>query len=367
MIKHTIFGREGIDQKTIDQFYDAISNPYTIEAALMPDAHFGYTMPIGGVAAVEGAIFPEWIGYDIGCGVCAAKTNFEFNDIFKERKDIFNIIYKVIPTGFNHHTISTWTPSVQGDPTNWFKEMYARTNGALQLGTLGSGNHFIEIGHSGRSIWIIVHSGSRNVGHQTATYYMKKAREIDPDHGALLVNSTIGQEYIRDMNMCLEFALQNRRYIIKRVIEGLWALGIEGDESGEMFINRNHNHAVERELDDKQVWIHRKGATHSEDGMLGIIPGNMRDGSCIVRGKGCREALFSSSHGAGRTMSRKQAKQDLHLIDFQNQMNGITSKVDLGTLDESPGAYKDFESVLELQEDMVEVIDRIVPLINVKA
>lgn len=375
-MNYKIFGKEFIDQKTINQFEAAMAAPSARKGALMADAHIGYTMPIGGVIESDHVIFPSWVGYDIGCGVCAAKTNFSKPEIIDRRTQIFDSIYKFVPTGFSHRTDSffrSWTPRLD-ETTPWFQTMFSETNGYKQIGTLGSGNHFIEIGYDNEdAIWIVVHSGSRNVGHQTGTNYMKIAsgtgKAAEGNFG-FHVDSRDGQDYIKDMNFCLNFALVNRAAIIEKVREAINTVMIGkiiGDplHPDENFINRNHNHA---ELKDG-MWIHRKGATHAESGMYGIIPGNMRDGSYITVGKGNQSSLFSSSHGAGRVMGRNDARKNLYLIDFKNQMDGITAKVEDSTIDESPSAYKTIEDIIGAQEreGLFDVVNRIKPIINVKA
>ena len=176
------------------------------------------------------------------------------------------------------------------------------------------------------------------------------------------VNSKNGRDYINDMNWCLEFALQNRKLMMYDAISAIESVGVIG-EIEVMFINRNHNHA---ETKDGINWIHRKGATHAEKGMMGVIPGNMRDGSFIVRGLGNPESLCSSSHGAGRVMGRGKAKKVLDEELFQATMKGIVANVGASTLDESPMAYKDIFDVMDAQSDLVEVVAHIKPILNIK-
>jgi len=175
------------------------------------------------------------------------------------------------------------------------------------------------------------------------------------------VKSNLGEAYINDMNWCFDFALENRKGMISRVLESLGKY-CEGNGLWDSLINRNHNHAVERD----NVWIHRKGATHAESDMDGVIPGNMRDGSFIVRGKGNPESLYSSSHGAGRVMGRREAKRKIKVEDFKSTMDGVTALVSEKTLDESPFAYKDIFEVIQLQSELVDVVYYVKPMINVK-
>jgi len=314
-------------------------------------------------------------------------------DILSYRKEIFDAIYEAIPTGFNKNDKkSKWPAYKDTAATPFMVEMFNDKGGFRQLCTLGGGNHFIEIGYDENDdVWIIIHSGSRNVGHSSATHYMKaasgvgKARE---GHYALDVNSQDGKDYITDLNFCLEFALENRRQMAARVIGVIGkilpkALSVKLAtwlirKNDKLIINSNHNHA---DLKDGE-WIHRKGATHAEVGMLGVIPGNMEDGSFIVRGKGNPDSLCSSSHGAGRLMGRREAKEGkrdeitgavirerLSMSAFRNRMkrSDIVAKVEKGTLDESKLAYKDPFKVMEAQSDLVHVMHHVKPLINIKA
>lgn len=384
---------EVLEDEALKQFNDAMALECVIAGALMPDAHTGYSLPIGAVVAVKDHISPAFVGYDIGCGMCAIKLDMDASNI--DHQAIFDAIYKEIPVGFNQHK----TPQFYPEPKNCSDVVisHLKSKGCYQIGTLGGGNHFIELG-SGRDgkLWIVIHSGSRNIGHAVAEHYMKLAaqqsvnwdeydqefedrniafKQHNPDgfqkamiahrsklkidiEGQHLFNicSPEGQAYLGDMQYCLEYALENRKRMIYKIVELL------GSPQELMFINRNHNHA---ELKD-DLWIHRKGATHAELGMLGVIPGNMRDGSFIVEGKGNPDSLCSSSHGAGRVLSRKKAQATLSMDEFKAEMCDVVAKVDKETLDESPMAYKNIFDVMELQKDLVDVIDHITPLVNIK-
>jgi tRNA-splicing ligase RtcB (3'-phosphate/5'-hydroxy nucleic acid ligase) len=355
---------EHVEQSALDQFEVAMSHEAIVRGALMPDAHTGYSLPIGGVVASKDVIFPSFVGYDQGCGVAGIRIQCSVDAIKRHATEIFHEIYRTVPVGFNGNQVETPHETLSQLPVSDTLQTVL-SDGYKQLGSLGSGNHFIEIGSSTSltEAWVIVHSGSRGVGHKIASHYMRiasgdgKARE---GNFGLEVNSANGKTYIQDLAFCLEFALANRREIIRRACDAIETFTrVDGMN---MFINRNHNHA---ELKDG-LWIHRKGATHAESGMLGIIPGNMRDGSFVVRGKGNPEALFSSSHGAGRVMGRKEAQKKLDIDRFRDTMNGVTAKVDADTLDESPEAYKDIFEVMRMQDELVDVIEHVKPIINVK-
>jgi len=355
---------EVLEGSALDQFYDAMKQDFAVQGALMPDAHTGYSLPIGAVVSTDNYVVPAWVGYDIGCGMCAVPTTFSKADVITQREQIFNSIYRSIPVGFNHNRNDTeWNHEVL-PKTDILAEIFNK-NGYKQLGSLGGGNHFIEIGYDENDvIWIVIHSGSRGIGHATARHYMKLAsgtNKAKEGHYGFTSWSSEGKDYIDDLNFCLAFALENRKEMIRRVISEV-RYRCEGVAVWTEFINRNHNHAEEKD----GLWIHRKGATHAEDGMMGVIPGNMRDGSFIVEGKGNPDSMWSSSHGAGRVMGRKKAKELLSIDEFTETMDGVTAKVGAGTLDEAPMAYKNIFDVMALQSDLVSVKAHIRPLINIK-
>lgn len=363
MKPHKIYA-DYIEGAALDQFYEALKQDFAVRGALMPDAHAGYSLPIGAVIATDGVIVPSWVGYDIGCGMCAVPTSFDRSEVEVHGEAIFKGIYSAVPVGFKHNTADVaWNHSML-PRTGALAEIFNK-NGLRQLGSLGQGNHFSDICHDENDrVWIVVHSGSRGIGHAVAAHHMKiacggpKAKE---GHYGLAVNSAEGQDYIADMNFCLAFALENRHEIIRRVVQEI-KRHCSGNAEWSQLINRNHNHA---EIKDG-LWIHRKGATHAEAGMMGVIPGNMRDGSFIVEGLGNEDALWSSSHGAGRVMGRNAAKETLNLDDFSASMAGIIARVEASTLDESPAAYKDIFTVMEQQADLVRVHCHVKPIINIK-
>lgn len=356
---------ELIEESAYNQFSNAMAMDCVVSGALMADAHQGYTLPIGGVVATKGVIFPAFIGFDIGCGVCALPTSFRKLHVKEYSQKIFNEIYRSVPIGLGEQNSTPTEWDYSKIPMTEKMEEIFKKDGLKQLGSLGSGNHFIEIGYDeDETVWVIIHSGSRGIGHSTATWYMKRASGDGKAREGLFgmkADEDEGKNYITDLNFCLEFALENRLEMMRRVAQVLHKNCI-GRPNWDGLINRNHNHA---ELKDG-LWIHRKGATHAENGMAGVIPGNMRDGSFIVEGKGNPDALYSSSHGAGRVMGRKEAKNSTTVSDFKKAMDGIVAKVDSDTLDESPFAYKDINDVMRLQTDLVTVKHRVTPLINVK-
>lgn len=360
---------EVLESGAIDQFVNCMSLPDVVQGALMPDAHTGYVMPIGAVVATQGTIYPSFVGYDIGCGMSATKLNIGSDVLRAYAKQIYTAIQGEVPVGFSKNAneqiteAATWQGTLDVKHSEMIKDFVGY--GPMCLGTLGGGNHFIEIGEDEAGMgWIIIHSGSRSVGQKIAEHYMKIAADggkAEEAH-ALGTNTIEGVRYIADMEYGLQFALKNRQLMTHRVIRAI--SGVIGRRvTSSEFINRNHNHA---ELRDG-LWIHRKGATHAEEGMMGVIPGNMRDGCFIVRGLGNPDSLYSSSHGAGRVLSRRKAKEQITLEQFEESMKGVwAATVGQGTIDESPFAYKDIFKVMELQEDLVEIVHYVKPIINVK-
>jgi len=359
-----------LEQEAQQQVYNALALNFLIKLAVMPDCHTGYTLPIGGVALLDNVISPEYVGYDIGCGMCYITTRLLANKFFKNEKKkitLFNEIYNRIPVGFNSRENSlsyNKFPNASGS-----QELADKVNSKLyiQLGTLGGGNHFIEIGVNKEGyITITIHSGSRNIGHSIASYYMKLSTIVDIHlpKGFLDLSSECGQQYLNDMNFALDYALENRKVMMKEVLS---LFGYNSHEINTLIhthmVNENHNHAI---VNNNEV-LHRKGATPAEKGQIGIIPGSMKSGVYVTEGLGNEEYLSSSSHGAGRKMSRKKAKDAITMDRFKKQMHGIIAKIEKATLDEAPDAYKDVSKVIKSQEGIViKTIDHSTPLINVK-
>jgi tRNA-splicing ligase RtcB len=355
-----------IEELALKQFDSAMNMDFAIRGAIMPDIHSGYALPIGAVIATKDVIVPSWVGYDIGCGVSALKTKIQLNDVLSNINKIFDALYEHIPVGFAQHT----------DKQEWYDhDYYGRTEfadevfeskGKYQIGTLGSGNHFIEIGvDTDSNVWIIAHSGSRNMGHQIASHYMKLAcganKDLEGHHG-FHVDSIEGLNYGADMNFCIGYACFNRRKLIARTLQ---VIGADTQFEIRDYIDTCHNKAFKYD----NTIIHRKGATDATEGRLRVIPGTMKSGCMIVRGKvkvDDNKSLWSCSHGAGRIMSRTKAKQNISLESFIDSMKGIKAKVEKSTLDEAPHAYKDIHEVMTSQEDLVEIVTQVMPIINIK-
>lgn len=365
---------ENPEESAIEQAKNLTKLPFIYKhVALMPDTHLGYGMPIGGVIACSHAVIPNAVGVDIGCGMLAVQTNLK--EMPQETlKKIMGDIRKLIPVGFNHHKEKQeedLMPSRSSDIDN--SEIVRKEyNSALkQLGTLGSGNHFIEIQKDHLdNIWFMIHSGSRNLGYKVAKYYNDLAKGLNIKYSSevkkewdlafLPIEDACG--YINEMNYCLKFALDNRRLMSERIKEAFTNHSEEPLVFAEP-INIHHNYAALEHHFGKNVWVHRKGATSAKEGELGIIPGSQGTASYIVKGKGNPQSFTSCSHGAGRKMGRKQAERTLNLKEEQEKLRGIVHSVRTSKdLDEASGAYKDIDTVMAEQEDLVEIITKLRPL-----
>ncbi len=370
---------DDIEEGALQQAKNLANLPFSFQhIAVMPDAHFGYGMPIGGVLATEDVIIPNAVGVDIGCGMCGVRTSLtEIPTTIL--KTVLGGIRGAVPLGFKHHKKgqnSRLMPRIPGKESSMDLPIVSREyeSALRQLGTLGGGNHFIEVqkGNDGY-IWIMVHSGSRNLGYKVAHYYNKLAIKLNSKWKSdipkqwqlahLPLSSQEGNQYMAEMKYCVLFAQANRALMLEKIQDIF--LTFCPPISFSAPINIAHNYAAEETHFHKKVIVHRKGATRSRVGETGIIPGSQGTRSYIVKGKGNRDSFSSCSHGAGRKMGRKQAQRQLNLkeetahLDKLGILHGIRSKRDL---DEAAGAYKDIEKVLENQKDLVEVLVSLTPL-----
>ena len=377
------------EEGAIDQARNLAKLPFIFkQVCLMPDTHQGYGMPIGGVIATKGVVIPNAVGVDIGCGMCAVKSSLtditteQLKQILGGSKEFQGGIRGLIPVGFNHHKKTQDERLMPVASEYEFKKIVSREyqSALKQLGTLGGGNHFIEIqkGSDGY-IWIMIHSGSRNLGYKIAKHYNEVAQKLCkkwysniPEYKGedglafLPLDTEEADDYMWEMNYALQFAYANRLHMLenaKKAFLNVVKCTFEKE------INIHHNFAKLENHFGKNVVIHRKGATSAREGELGIIPGSQGTASYIVKGKGNIETFTSCSHGAGRKMSRKKARQTLNLeeeqkkLDNQGILHAIRHK---NNLDEASSAYKDIDIVMEEQKDSVEVIVKLKPLAVVK-
>ena len=319
---------DDIEPGAFEQAKNLANLPFLFQhVAVMPDAHLGYGMPIGGVMAAEEVVVPNAVGVDIGCGMCAVRTSLTTISA-EQLKQVLAEIRRTVPLGFNHQKKKQdprLMPKAEGR-LNDLPVIAREYPAALtQLGTLGGGNHFIEIqkGDDGR-IWLMVHSGSRNLGFKVANYYNHLAMDLNRQWGSAIpkswqlaflpLNHVAGQTYLQEMRYCVDFALANRKMMMERIKDAL--LSVAPPVFFEPMINIAHNYAAMELHFGRNVLVHRKGATRAQAGEIGIVPGSQGSPSYIVKGKGNPESFESCAHGAGRKMGRKQAQRQLNLEIF---------------------------------------------------
>ncbi|GHT21944.1 hypothetical protein AGMMS4957_11520 [Bacteroidia bacterium] len=370
------------EQGSLEQARHLANLPFAVShICLMPDTHQGYGMPIGGVLAADNVIVPNAVGVDIGCGMCALKTNIRVETLQREHLTaIMRGIRGVVPLGFDHHKErqdeSLMPQNFNIDELLIVKRQYG--SALKQIGTLGGGNHFIELQRCNDGyLWLMIHSGSRNLGLQVAEHYNKVAKKlnamyfstIDPkaDLAFLPFVTDEAHAYYKEMQYCTAFALANRKLMMER-IQNVVSAVLSGVEY-EPIINIAHNYAAWEKHFDRKVIVHRKGATSAQLGEIGIIPGSQGTKSYIVEGLGNPDSFMSCSHGAGRLMSRSAAIRKLDLeaemrkLDEQGIIHSIRGKSDL---EEAASAYKDIAQVMAFQADLVQIKVELSPLAVVK-
>jgi len=349
--------------------------------ALMPDVHLGKGALVGSVIATKDAVIPAAVGVDIGCGMAAIKTPFKAEELEGKLKKIRLDIEAAIPLGFNQNK------EVEKDASNWqgwthFKDLHrgvqdVQGKAMKQLGSLGGGNHFIELClDTEDSVWLMLHSGSRNIGNRLAQCHISTAKELaklaenrlpDPDLAYFIAGTPEFAAYWRDLQWAQNYARYNRDVMMarfKRIVEKHLAGGKPIKPLLE--VNCHHNYAEKEVHFGEDVYVTRKGAVRAREEDYGIIPGSMGAKSFIVKGKGNHESYCSCSHGAGRLMSRKKAKKQFSLDDLVTQTKGVECRKDGGVLDEIPGAYKPIDEVMNNQADLVEVVATLKQVVCVK-
>jgi tRNA-splicing ligase RtcB len=368
-----------VEDKCMQQIINLASLPFAFHhVAIMPDAHAGKGMPIGGVLATKGVVVPNAVGVDIGCGMCAVKTNLNVAELDRARLTaMMAYIRRYVPLGFDHQVDAVDESLLPETDMEQLPFLRSKRNNCLhEIGTLGGGNHFMEIQKDTTSgdVWLMVHSGSRHVGLSVAQHYDKIAEfwcakwYADTIYGLafLPVESDFGKNYIKEMNFCVQMAFANRNAIINRMKEAVASVMPKAEF--QPMINIAHNYAAWENHYGENVIVHRKGATRARLGEIGIIPGSMGTKSYIVEGLGNRESFMSCSHGAGRRLSRTAAFRTLSLEDEVRKMDeqGIIHGLRKNGLDEAPSAYKDIEKVMALESDLVKPIVELSPLAVIK-
>jgi len=375
-LDYKIYGSSEIEEGARNQMEIAMKLPVTVGGALMPDAHQGYGLPIGGVLATRNAVIPYGVGVDIGCRMCLTAYPLDETFLHRHRSNLKQTL--IANTCFGRETFKR-PKEHQVLESNLFKEIAIlkplQGRAATQIGSSGGGNHFVEFGlvnlgeqnewnlAAGNYLAVLSHSGSRGLGAEIARHYTKVARQVCmlPGEAANLawldLNTEAGQEYWLAMNLAGEYASANHQQIHERVAS---ALG----EQPLLVVENHHNFAWKETLEDgNEVIVHRKGATPAGRGVLGIIPGSMTTPGFIVKGKGNPNSLNSASHGAGRLMSRSAAKQSITNKMVKQELEKAGVDLIGGGLDEAPMAYKDILKVMHYQDDLVEVLGTFVPKI----
>jgi tRNA-splicing ligase RtcB (3'-phosphate/5'-hydroxy nucleic acid ligase) len=384
-----------VEDEAVQQIMNVASLPIVAgPVAIMPDVHLGKGATVGSVIPTRGAIIPASVGVDIGCGMAALRTNLSADDLPDSLTRVRSAIEAVVPVGFSMHarSVSTHGDGMEGialkdhgdelhrryDDLRILLRVPKYNHGRvwLQAGTLGGGNHFIELclDEEGR-VWIMLHSGSRNVGKTIGETAIGMARGIalkldrhlpDKDLAWLDEGSPEFGEYVEGLLWAQDYAAYNRALMMHAVVKALRAEFSRDVAAEALVVQCHHNYASFEEHFGEKVWITRKGAVSARAGELGIIPGSMGAKSYITRGKGNAESYCSCSHGAGRRMSRNAAKRAFSLADLVTQTEGVECRKDEGVIDEIPGAYKDIDAVIAAQADLVEVVHTLKQVMCIK-
>jgi len=361
--------------------------------AVMPDVHKGIGATVGSVVPTLGAIIPSAVGVDIGCGMMAVKTSLTASDLPENLHALRTTIERAVPHGRTHNgrrgDRGAWSHPPASEASAWrelepgYREIVQKhpvlDRGASveQLGTLGTGNHFIELSiDEAQAVWVVLHSGSRGVGNRIGSYFISLAREEmhhlglevpDRDLGYLREGTASFDDYVHAVGWAQEFARCNRELMMQSVLDALARSGELPPFTARLeAVNCHHNYVQKERHLGEELFVTRKGAVRAGAGELGIIPGSMGARTFIVRGKGNPESFESCSHGAGRKMSRTEAKKRFTLADHARATAGVECRKDEGVIDETPMAYKDIDAVMAAQRDLVEVVHTLGQVISVK-
>ncbi|GAA4924163.1 tRNA-splicing ligase RtcB [Stackebrandtia albiflava] len=373
----------GVEDQALAQLRNVAALPWVTGVAVMPDVHYGIGATVGSVIAMRGAVSPAAVGVDIGCGMTAQRTSLRAEDLPDDLSRLRSAIEKAIPVGQASHKRSVDVDHLRTGFRGWhgfwseFDDLAApaqslKGRSMQQLGTLGGGNHFIEVCLDTRSqVWLMLHSGSRNIGNRLAQYHIEKAKSLphnadlpDPDLAVFVSDTPTMEAYRRDLYWAQEYAARNRAVMMAllRDVMRTRFKKVSFDEE----ISCHHNYVSEEVHGGQELLVTRKGAIHAGAGRMGIIPGSMGASSFIVRGLGNPDAFESASHGAGRRMSRNKARRQFTTEDLAAQTAGVECRKDSGVVDEIPAAYKDIDEVIAAQSDLVEVTARLKQVVCVK-
>ena len=381
-----------VEAVAADQLRNIANMPFIHKhVAVMPDCHWGMGGPIGSVIPTKGAIIPAVVGVDIGCGMMAVQTGLPASRLPDNLKRLRSAIEAAVPHGRTDNgganDRGAWHDVPDDIARAWsllsqrYKSITEKhptalsKNNARHLGTLGTGNHFIEVClDENDEVWAMLHSGSRGCGNRIGTYFIQRAKKEmerwfiqlpDANLAYLTEGSDLFDDYVEAVAWAQDFAAENRKQMMEAIIKAMQTVLGEFTVVGEA-VNCHHNYVTKENHFGSNVWLTRKGAVRARAGEMGIIPGSMGVRSYIVRGKGNPESFHSCSHGAGRAMSRRQAKERFSVEDHAKATEGVECRKDEGVIDETPGAYKPIDAVMAAQADLVEIVHTLKQVVCVK-
>ncbi|MGW0698882.1 RtcB family protein [Streptomyces sp. NPDC002867] len=375
-----------VEDVAMRQLQNVATLPWIKGLAVMPDVHYGKGATVGSVIAMHGAVCPAAVGVDIGCGMSAVRTSLTANDLPGDLSRLRSRIEQAIPVGRGMHDEMVDPTRVFGFPAGGWDDFWDRFDGVAdavkfrreratkQMGTLGSGNHFCEVCLDDQgSVWLMLHSGSRNIGKELADHHIGEAQKLPHNQGlvdrdlAVFVSDTPEmQAYRNDLFWAQEYAKYNRAIMMGLLQEVVRREFRKAKVTFDPVISCHHNYVAEERYEGMDLLVTRKGAIRAGSGDYGIIPGSMGTGSYIVKGLGNEASFNSASHGAGRKMSRNAAKRRFSTRDLEEQTRGVECRKDSGVVDEIPGAYKPIEKVIDQQRDLVEVVAKLKQVVCVK-
>ncbi len=375
---------DDIDPEALDQLRNVSTLPFVHPHGVvaMPDVHVGIGATVGSVIATDSAVIPAAVGVDIGCGINAVRLSLKATDLPDNLAPIRHQIEHSVPLGPGGRHKRKSMPDFDPDLANRLKNItrkhpkLERRDVQAQIGTLGSGNHFIEIClDENQDVWVMLHSGSRGIGNLIGRYFIERAKRHMEHLGIQLPDQNLAYlpddtedftDYVEAVQWAQDYAFENRRVMMDRTLAAMRRHIKTPFSITKEAINCHHNYVEQEEHFGKKLWVTRKGAIRARDGDLGVIPGSMGQRSYIVRGKGNLDSYCSCAHGAGRQLSRRAARERFTVADLRAQTDGIECRKDAGVLDEIPAAYKDIDEVMENQKDLVEVLHTLRQIVNVK-
>lgn len=376
----------GVEEAAMQQLRNVATLPWIKGLAVMPDVHYGKGATVGSVIAMRDAVCPAAVGVDIGCGMSAVRTSLTENDLPGDLSRLRSQIEQAIPVGRGMHDAPVDPEGLRDVPATGWGDFWGRFDGVAeavkfrqeratkQLGTLGSGNHFVEfcVDTTG-AVWLMLHSGSRNIGKELADHHIGVARSlphnqdlVDRDLAVFVADTPEMAAYRHDLFWAQEYAKHNRAIMMGLFQDVVRREFKKAKPAFDRVISCHHNYVAEERYDGMDLLVTRKGAIRAGSGDYGIIPGSMGTGSYIVKGLGNADAFNSASHGAGRRMSRNAARKRFSARDLEEQTRGVECRKDSGVVDEIPAAYKPIEQVIDQQRDLVEVVAKLKQLICVK-